>query len=205
MPERLAVLVSLVSLIMLASMIIGCEASEPSKAKPREQPSAPVETRVAAPSPAPVPEADEAIPITLPTTPPRMPGGGGSGSGVDAPLSETFGPGSSLPECLSNCQARQLSEDNRATCRLLCESHHARGGSGSDTALVDVYVGCFDGCEDEASCRNRCASEAGTSGACARGCLESFGRCLAPCQGVAEEGRCSERCETTARSCVGGC
>ncbi len=201
MPERLAVLVSM---IMLASMIIGCEASEPSEAKSREQPSAPVEQRDAAPSPTPVPEADEAISITLPTTPSRPPGGG-SGSGVEAPVSETFGPGSSLPECLSNCQGRQLSDDNRATCRLLCESHHGRSGSGSDAALVDVYVGCFDQCEGEASCRTRCASEAGNSGTCARGCLDSFGRCLTPCQGVGEEGRCSERCETTARSCVGDC
>jgi hypothetical protein len=139
----------------------------------------------------------------LPTTPSGR--SGGSGSGSDASVSDSFGPGSSLAECTTNCQTRQLSEDNRATCRLLCQSHYTRPTAGGDAKLVDAYVGCFDQCEGEASCRNRCASDVGSGDACGRRCLESFGRCLAPCESSADESGCSERCETSARACVGGC
>jgi hypothetical protein len=198
MSDRLALLLVLSSLIW---PIMGCPASEPSEAKSREQPPAPAKPTAPAPSPTSGSVEEQAIQITLPTTP----SGRSSGSGSDASVSDSFGPGSSLAECTTNCQARQLSEDNRATCRLLCQSHYARPTAGGDAKRVDAYVGCFDQCEGEASCRNRCASDVGSGDACGRRCLESFGRCLAPCESSADESGCSERCETSARACVGGC
>jgi hypothetical protein len=188
---------------LVLSSLMGCQASEPIEPKSREQPSAPAKPTAPVPSPTSGSVEEPAIQITLPTTPSGK--SGGSGSGSDVSVSDSFGPGSSLAECSSNCQTRQLSEDNRATCRLLCQSHYARPTAGGDAKLVDAYVGCFDQCEGEASCRNRCASDVGSSDACGRRCLESFGRCLAPCESSADESGCSERCETSARACVGGC
>jgi hypothetical protein len=190
-------------LLVLLSLLMSCQASEPGQAKPREQVAAPAQPVA---TPTSLPESDdEAIPITLPSTQPRKPGVGPGFEGVGP--SESFGPGSSLPDCLSSCGARELSDDNRATCRLLCESHYSRGGTAEADhgALVDAYVGCFDQCDGESSCRKRCADDVGRDNACKRVCLDNFGRCLAPCEGAAEEGHCAERCETSARACVQKC
>lgn len=187
----------------LLVLLIGCGSPERestgAKAEPRERDAQPVATSPTVPTPTPALD-DEPIAITLPSTPPPS----APQSVDDPPLAHSFGPGRSLPECLSGCAGGALSDDNRATCRLLCESHHARASTGRDTGAVDAYVGCFDQCDGESSCRNRCAADVGRDDACAKRCLESFGRCLAPCDGAAEEGRCSERCETSARTCVGG-
>lgn len=203
MSERLAALLV---------FVVGCQASEPSDTKSRQQPSQPSQpNQPGQPGIAPADATslsadDEAIPVTLPSTRPRPDGTSDGASSVGDPsASESFGPGRSLPECLSGCDARRLSEDNHATCRLLCESHHVRADTAEHDGILDAYVGCFDQCDGESSCRKRCAADVGRDDACARRCLDELGQCLAPCEGAAQESRCTERCEAVARSCVGAC
>ena len=190
-------------------VVLGCDPAEP-KPKPERERDREEKTPVAAKSETPekTPEpSEDAIPITVPGKSSQTGSGGGGESagsvGTDASISGTFGPGSSLPDCLSGCEARGLSQDNKSTCRLLCKSHYA--GAVDKGVLVDAYVGCFDACEGQASCRKRCSSEAGRGDSCTMTCFDAFGRCLSPCDGGSDPGRCAEKCETTARTCAGAC
>jgi hypothetical protein len=191
--------------VVVLGVLLGCDAAEPSgKGAPKRQAEAKV-AKAEAPA-KPTDKGEEAIPITLPETPPRGDGARARGGGAETEtVSESFGPGNSLPDCMSNCETRALSDDNRATCRLLCKSHYARADKPDRSGLLDGYIGCFDACEGEAGCRKRCSGEASRGDACVSTCFDGLGRCLAPCEGGSDAGRCTERCETTARNCVGAC
>lgn len=189
----------------MVMVVVGCPSAAPSETEKREPEREPVAAKKEAPVQTPEPD-EEAIPISLPGKSPPSDGGGSSGNvGSDESMSETFGPGRTLDECLSGCATRALSDDNRATCRLLCKSHYDRPSTVEPGEIIDGYVGCFDACEGELSCRRRCATEVAHGDACVTPCLDAFGRCFSTCEGGDDAGRCAERCETTARGCVGGC
>jgi hypothetical protein len=189
--------------IAVLGLVLGCEAEKSgAPVSDEREPVAPKKAESPAKTGDP---GEEAIQITLPQNSTR-PNDAESRSSVGSDtVSDSFGPGKSLADCLSNCETRTLSDDNRATCRLLCQSHYARTEKVDRGGLIDSYVGCFDACEGEASCRKRCGAEVGRDDDCATTCLDVFGRCLAPCEGGGDAGGCTERCETAARTCASAC
>jgi hypothetical protein len=115
--------------------------------------------------------------------------------------------------CLADCEETKLSEDDRATCRLLCG-----GALAPKHPLLGAYLGCHDGCvdksaDDRPTCHKNCAASvtAGTGDpattACPRGCTEAFGSCLSPCEDKNEDdtATCRKQCEVIAEKCVVGC
>jgi hypothetical protein len=198
--------------VVVAGLVLGvlglvgaCEGDERAGSGPKREVAevagaAGVDEPKSQPEVAPMP-GEAPIPVTLP-------GGSGAGRAGGSPTADDVAspaPGESLQDCLGRCASAALSEDNRATCRLLCESHHREGQASPDAAAVDGYFGCFDQCAGEAACHARCAVSVAGKRGCVQRCLEGLGRCLAPCESSGEEGRCAERCETAARACVARC
>ena len=184
--------------LLLAS---ACDEPEPRAQAKAEPASSQVSSQVPTPPSAKTDDPGlEPIAVTPPSTA-RARGHAGAGAETIDPVVPSPAAGESLAECLERCGSAELSADNRATCRLLCESYHGPKTSKSNDALVSRFFGCFDQCENP-SCQTGCASDTGSS-ACARGCLETLARCLPACAGA--DGLCSERCETAARRCLGAC
>ena len=182
--------------LLLAS---ACDEPEP-RAQTIAQPEAEPASNHAPASPTTKADEPEPIAVTPPSTSRPRGRAGGDAEAIE-PVVPSPAPGESLAECLERCGSAELSADNRATCRLLCESYHGPKTSKSNDALVSRFFGCFDQCESP-SCQAGCAADTGSS-ACARGCLETLARCLPACPGA--DGLCSERCETAARRCLGAC
>ncbi|MCA9698602.1 MAG: hypothetical protein KC431_13835 [Myxococcales bacterium] len=136
-------------------------------------------------------------------------GAAATGGTAAAPEEKTLG------ECLGNCEASDASEDDKATCRLRCKANFGEAGGKSET--VGRYQGCFDGCEtdksatDKATCAKQCAGSvvAGSEPAdkCGRGCLETLGSCLLPCdeKGEDDAATCRCQCESAGDKCLGAC
>ena len=182
---------------------LGCDERQP---QPRSQPAAEAAPAASTPkSPPATAETssaglDEAIPVTLPGPTTRR--GRPNTEAID-PAVPSPEPGESLADCLARCSSTQLSQDNRATCRLLCDSHHGPKPTAQADALLGGFFGCFDQCESH-SCETGCAKQVGKTSCSAR-CLETLASCLPACSTSDAEGRCSERCETSARRCLGKC
>lgn len=115
--------------------------------------------------------------------------------------------------CLVGCEQADLSDDDRATCRLRCG-----GAIAPKHPILGAYLGCYDGCvgksaDDRPTCHKNCAASvtAGTgdpaASACPRGCTEAFGSCLSPCEGKTEDNAatCRKQCEVVAEKCVLAC
>lgn len=123
-----------------------------------------------------------------------------------------------LEDCLSGCDQAELSEDDRATCRVRCKNLAPGTATTSRHPVIGAYMGCFDGCagksaDDRPTCHKNCAVSvtAGTgdpaTSVCPRACTEAFGTCLSPCDDKSEDNAatCRKQCEVVAEKCVVAC
>lgn len=141
----------------------------------------------------------------------------GAEAGADAGAAEDPGP-TDEPEadpaedaassCLAKCDDPELSKDDAATCRVRCKTEA--------TSETGRYAGCFDDCvgkseTNQVTCTKNCAAsiraDTDEAGTCGRGCLETLGSCLLPCEDEGKDDRatCRVRCNATADSCLDDC
>lgn len=128
-------------------------------------------------------------------------------------------PAETVDSCLSKCEGEESSEDDLATCRLLCKQGDAQAQAEAKHSTVAAYFACFDECapqspDDRATCQKNCAASvtAGSGNpadtACPRACVHSLGTCLAPCEELGSEddrATCHKQCEVPANACVSAC
>ena len=123
----------------------------------------------------------------------------------------------SLDGCLAECEGKDLSEDDLATCRLRCKN--VAGQAGDEHPMIGAYHACFDECatkgpDNRATCQKNCAASvtAGTGDPaksdCPRACAETFGSCLSPCEDKSspdDKATCTKQCDVDAAKCVDAC
>lgn len=108
--------------LALALALIGLPACDRGDERPPAEAKAQPDDRRPANTPAADPGAGE-VPITItpPSSKARARPGASPAANEEIPSPAA---GQSLADCLKNCAAAELSPDNHATCRLLCEGRH---------------------------------------------------------------------------------
>lgn len=185
-----------IQVLALALLGLGCDPAESGRAARDRQPPPPLPVASEPPQEAAEEQEAEPISVTPPAGPgkPRKPRGRAQAGGGGGP---SGGVGTSLADCRARCEGVQQSEDDLATCRLLCDAHYKQGERVAESQPINTFFSCYDQCEDPA-CAKGCAK---LGPACAKACLRELAACLEPCVGAADESQCAERCETRARSC----
>ena len=182
--------------LVLALLGLGCDGAESGRVARDRQPPPPLPATPEQPQQVAGEQEEEPISVTLPA------GSAKGRKGRASPQTASSGApsggvGTSLVDCRSRCEGVQQSEDDLATCRLLCDAHYKQAARVAESQPINTFFSCYDQCEDPA-CAKGCAK---LGPACAKTCLRELAGCLEPCVGSADESQCAERCETRARSC----